>query len=223
MMQIKQRKRCSLVIFQISLLCTIEGLSLYPASDLTAQSFTLVCDLQGSTWTQSLIFSYANGKTGGGCTFPPNPACGSSVGTITSDTQTVNLTLSQDKILDIGDNVWKCTHGTDPAANFSATVIALCTNGKTSFEDNKISISCSCGYPSVEADVEYKDSKNGNLLQKQTLTLGNSSGSQCSFDNRSMDFFSHIVNYPSETEEVCATIRTVSQISTPVKLCAGKY
>lgn len=98
-----------------------KGLSLYPASDLTADKFTLVCDLQGATWMNVILFS-RNGSSAGGCSSPPNPTCSSNLGNITWDTQTVNFTLSQDKILDNGNALWVCTHGTVTAA-MNATVI----------------------------------------------------------------------------------------------------
>lgn len=85
------------------------------------QNFTLVCDLQGTTWTNVLRFSY-DGSPGGGCGTPPNPSCGSSIGIITPGTQTVSLTLNQNEILSKGNSLWTCTHGTVPA-DYNATVI----------------------------------------------------------------------------------------------------
>lgn len=70
-----------------------QGLAIYPASGLTAQSSNLVCDLQGTPWTKLIIFSY-DGNPAGGCSSPPNPTYGSIVGTIVTDNQTVNLTLN---------------------------------------------------------------------------------------------------------------------------------
>lgn len=34
--------------------------------------------------------------------------------------------------------------------------IAVCLRGKLNYEDGKININCSWGYPSVQAKVEYK-------------------------------------------------------------------
>lgn len=34
--------------------------------------------------------------------------------------------------------------------------IEVCLRGKLNYEDGKININCSCGYPSVQAKVEYK-------------------------------------------------------------------
>lgn len=97
------------------------GLELYPASDLTAQSFTLVCDLKGTVWTNAIIFTY-NGSSGGACGSPPSPTCGSSIGTLTSDSQTVNFTLNQNEILSRGNALWACAHGTE-LAYLNTTVI----------------------------------------------------------------------------------------------------
>lgn len=184
---------------------------------MTLQSFTLVCDLQGAVLVNPVTFSY-DGTPAGGCGSPPNPTCGSLVGTIVSDSQTVNLTLNQIEIKNIGNASWICEHGTS-SPPLITNVIALCMNGKVTYKDKKIGVSCSCGYPSVQAEVEYKD-KDGQLLGNQTFSLGNSTNSQCSSDSRSLDYSSYIENYPSETMEVCATIKTFSQISTPVKICA---
>lgn len=98
-----------------------QGLAIYPASDLTAHSFNLVCDLQGAPWTKPIIFSY-DGNPACGCSSPPNPTCGSMVGTIITDNQTVNLTLNQNEILSKGTALWTCTHGSK-STSFNATVI----------------------------------------------------------------------------------------------------
>lgn len=88
---------------------------------MTLQNFTLVCDLQESSWTNTLFFSY-DGSPAGGCGSPPNPTCVSSIGVITPGTRTVHLTLNQNEILSKGNVLWTCTHGT-VSANYNATVI----------------------------------------------------------------------------------------------------
>lgn len=88
---------------------------------MTAQSFSLVCDLQGTTLTFAVSFTY-DGSPAGGCGSPPSPVCGSTVGSITSGNQTVNLTLNQNEISSKGNASWVCTHGST-SATFKATVI----------------------------------------------------------------------------------------------------
>lgn len=88
---------------------------------MTAQSFTLVCDLQGTVLTNTIIFTY-NGSSGGGCGSPPTPSCGSPIGTIASDSKTVNLTLNQNEIASKGNALWVCAHGTE-LAPLNTTVI----------------------------------------------------------------------------------------------------
>lgn len=88
---------------------------------MTAQSFTLVCDLQGTAWTKPIIFHYDE-YPAGWCSSAPNPTCGSYVGEIITDNQTVNLTLNQNEILSKGTAFWTCAHGTK-SAGFNATVI----------------------------------------------------------------------------------------------------
>lgn len=217
MMQLIQRTAFSVFFFQISLIKGIEGLAIYPASDLTAQSFNLVCDLQGTPWTKPIIFSY-DGNPAGGCSSPPNPTCVSMVGTIVTDNQTVNLTLNQNEILSKGTALWTCTHGSK-STSFNATVIAVCLRGKLNHRDGKININCSCGYPSVQAKIQYKDREGGNQLGDQTFNLKSSPGTICTSDARAMDFYYQIEHIPSGAMEVCATIKTFSQISTPETIC----
>lgn len=35
-------------------------------------------------------------------------------------------------------------------------ILALCTNIDVKYADEKMDISCSCGFPSVQAELEYK-------------------------------------------------------------------
>lgn len=70
-----------------------------------------------------------------------------------------------------------------------------------------------------------KDGKGGNRLWVQTINLKGSPGIICTSDARAMDFYYQIEHIPSGTMEVCVTIRTFSQISTPETICtsvAGK-
>lgn len=214
----KEGRVCRFIFFQ-TLLCSgyIEGLSLHAASDLTKQSFTLVCDLEGASVSNAMSFTY-NGTSAGGCSGPPGAACFSSIGTIAWSNQMVNFTLNQNEITSKGNALWTCTHGIDPAS-LTTTVIALCTNIEVKYADQKIDISCSCGFPSVQAEVNYKASQNGNSLGSQTFDLASSPGINCTTDNRAMDYSFKIENFPSGTAEVCATVKTYSQITTPTTIC----
>lgn len=212
-----QRKIFSAILFQINLLCSTTGFSLYATTDLTLQSFSLVCDLQGTPWTSPLSFTY-DGNPAGGCGTPP-ASCGSPIGSITkSSTQTaVTFTLNPGEILSKGNSEWKCIHGTD-LASYNATVIALCQNGNLKIEGKNIFVSCSCGYPNVEADIVYKDCTDEKSLGNLKLNLQSSSAS-CSSDARAMDFLSNVTDFPSGTAKVCATIRTTAQITVPETVC----
>lgn len=63
-------------------------------------------------------------------------------------------------------------------------------------------------------------SQNGDTLRSQTIDLSSSPGSNCTTDTNAKDFSSKISNFPSETVEVCARIKTYSQTTTPKTLCA---
>lgn len=70
-----------------------------------------------------------------------------------------------------------------------------------------------------------KDREGGNQLGDQTFNLKSSPGTICTSDARAMDFYYQIEHIPSGAMEVCATIKTFSQISTPETICisvAGK-
>lgn len=59
----------------------------------------------------------------------------------------------------------------------------------------------------------------------ETFNLKGSPGTICTSDARAMDFSHQIEHIPSGTLEVCATIKTFAQISTPETICiavAGK-
>ena len=98
------------------------GLSLDRAGDLTLQSFTLVCDLQGATLVDPVVFTY-DGNSAGGCSSPPSPTCNSPYGTITTDSlNTLNITLNQNEIKTRGNAIWTCSHSS-LTATYNATVI----------------------------------------------------------------------------------------------------
>lgn len=70
-----------------------------------------------------------------------------------------------------------------------------------------------------------KDGEGRNLFGDQTFNLKTSLGAICTSDARAMDFYYQLEHIPSGTMEVCATIKTFSQISTPETICisvAGK-
>lgn len=63
------------------------------------------------------------------------------------------------------------------------------------------------------------------LIGDQTFNLKSSPGTICTSDARAMDFYYQIEHIPSGAMEVCAKIKTFSQISTPETICisvAGK-
>lgn len=67
-----------------------------------------------------------------------------------------------------------------------------------------------------------KDIENKRLPGNQTFDLVGSQNTQCTLDSRAMDFAYSIENFPSGTEEVCATLKTFSQASKPQPVCIGK-
>nr|XP_022326170.1 uncharacterized protein LOC111126069 [Crassostrea virginica] len=205
------KKIFSAVLFQIQIYFSA-GLILYSEGDLTSKSFTLVCDLQGATLTNPVLFRY-DGNSAGGCSSPPSPTCNSPIGTITTDaSRTMNITLSQTHILDKGNALWSCSHGSI-TADYNASVNTYCLNKRVESKDKKIEISCNCGFPSVQAVIEYKVGET--ILGKQTVNLTSSMAS-CSPDSRAMDFSSKIVDFPLKTLDVCATITTSKEVTDPI-------
>ena len=98
------------------------GLRLYPSTvDLTFESFTLVCDLDGLNVSDIVSFAY-NGTGADACTSPPNPFCTSTFGSITPGTNTVNFTLKPSEIPLKGNALWSCSHGSQ-TAQLSAYVV----------------------------------------------------------------------------------------------------
>lgn len=97
------------------------GIYLYPASDLTVENFTIICDLE-TTMTNFITFNY-NGNAAGVCPAPSggSSTCGSAIANITTDLQTVKFILDPKEVLSKGNALWICSHGA-VEANYTAVV-----------------------------------------------------------------------------------------------------